>query len=185
MPSDRTQVITYFLEMERPTPSAPLETPPNCSVVQASPCTARFYRFLYREVGEPWLWYERWDLSDGQIDQAIAGAEVHVLWVGGSPAGYVELKQSAFGETQIIYFGLMLDFVGRGFGRYFLDWSVRRAFAQQDVERLWVHTCSLDHENALSTYQRAGFREFRREVANIKIPAEAVARRRKRLPTAS
>lgn len=165
-------VETIFLEMHgRPLRNA--ATPPELgvTVVRAESPTVSFYRYLYRTVGEPWLWYERNALSDEELSAAITapGIELHVLWVRGVPAGYVELDCKAAKQTQILYFGLVPEFIGRGLGRFFLDWAVDRAFSRP-IGRLWVHTCSLDHPRALDTYRRAGFREYDRERGTIYDP---------------
>jgi GNAT superfamily N-acetyltransferase len=87
-----------------------------------------------------------------------------VLYAGGVPAGYFELERRADGETQILYFGLVFEFIGRGFGAWFLQAAVDAAWLP-GPKRVFVHTCTYDHPRALGLYQRAGFRVYqRREV---------------------
>jgi GNAT superfamily N-acetyltransferase len=172
-------VTTYFLELFSAPKTARPSQPTRTSVKRAKNSDLELYRCLYQEVGETWLWYERWNFDDEELRAALDGAEVHVLWVDNTPAGYVEFKKQSERDMQIIYFGLRAEFVGRGLGRFFLDWSVRYAFSHE-IDRLWVHTCSLDHENALPTYHGVGFREFRRESCEIPIPAAARERQEKR-----
>ena len=88
--------------------------------------------------------------------------EVNVLWVEGVPAGLMELDLRSPSEIQLLYFGLMPDFIGRGLGRFALDWTVDRAWSFQP-SRFWVHTCDLDHPHALPNYQRAGIVIYDRE----------------------
>lgn len=154
-----------------------LPQPAGAVVERVERPTARFYRYLYRGVGEPWIWCERWDASDEQLLEWIAAPhiELYVLRHGGAPAGYVELDCHRPDETQIAYFGLFVEHIGHGLGRYLLDWSVRTAFAR-GISRLWVHTCNLDHARALATYQRAGFIEYQREEGMVEIPTAALER---------
>ena len=70
---------------------------------------------------------------------------------------------------EVAYFGLMPEFIGRGLGRYLLEWAVSKAF-DTEPERLWVHTCNFDHPGALAVYQRAGFRPYQQERVVIDDP---------------
>jgi GNAT superfamily N-acetyltransferase len=123
------------------------------------------YRSLYDAVGRPWHWVDRKRLSDDELARILGdpAVEVHVLRVGGEPAGYAELDRRVAGEIELAYFGLMPAFVGQGLGGYFLRWAVARAWSYAP-RRVWVHTCTLDHPSALPCYLRAGFREYARAV---------------------
>lgn len=148
--------------------------------MRASPPSLAFYRFLYRSVGALWHWTDRTRLSDAALAALVTPVNVyvHVLYLDGSPAGYVEIAYGPFdageavaeAEAQIVYFGLVPEAIGRGAGRAFLDWAVREAFAEGDrrdstLRRLRVHTCSLDHPRALATYEGAGFHVERVETS--------------------
>jgi hypothetical protein len=41
--------------------------------------------------------------------------------------------------------------------------AIRRAF-RRDIERLFLHTCSLDHPGALDFYRRSGFVAYKRAI---------------------
>jgi GNAT superfamily N-acetyltransferase len=158
----RVQTRVWLLEM-RARPRRPRARPPqpDIEVVQAKRITASFYRYLYDTVGAPWCWTARRLVDDETLRRRLhaRGVEIHVLWVAGVPAGYVELDAGDPDEVYIAYFGLIPDFIGRGLGRFFLDWAVDRAW---DIghPRLRVQTCDLDHEAALPNYERAGFRRY-------------------------
>jgi GNAT superfamily N-acetyltransferase len=64
--------------------------------------------------------------------------------------------------VEIVQFGLMREFIGQGLGKYFLQWAIDRAWAG-NPERLWLHTCTLDHPAALPNYLKAGFTVFKQE----------------------
>lgn len=154
-------VTTYYLEMlAPPTAVAVRPLPAGSLVMQAHQPTISFYRYLYNSVGEPYEWLDRQRLSDGELGGIIqdTAVELHVLYAHGVPAGYAELdrRQTEQNEIELAYFGLLPEFVGRGYGLSFLQWAIQRAWSYQP-RRLWVHTCSLDHPNALSVYQQAGF----------------------------
>jgi ribosomal protein S18 acetylase RimI-like enzyme len=155
--------ITYLemtakpLRLPRPAPAAKL------ALMRAERCTPAFYRYLYIQVGEPWLWFERRLWTDGQLRTHLArdDIEVSVFYVGGVPAGYFELQRAATGDTELCYFGLLPDFIGQGLGFHFLQAAVDNAWLGA-TRRLWVHTSSYDHPRALGLYQRAGFRVYAR-----------------------
>ncbi|WP_025770869.1 GNAT family N-acetyltransferase [Thioalkalivibrio sp. HK1] len=122
-----------------------------------------FYRYLYNTVGAKWHWYERRRLADEVLEAIIHDplVEILVAYSGGVPAGYAELDCRRSKEVEIAYFGLIPEFIGKGIGPSLLDRAIRSAFAgndrRQKPERVWLHTCTLDHPAALSVYRRAGF----------------------------
>jgi ribosomal protein S18 acetylase RimI-like enzyme len=167
-------VVTYLEMRQRPT-RAPAPAPLGRSaLMRVDACPVAFYRYLYAQVGEPWLWYERRRLDDAAL-AAIIGretTEIFVLYIGGAPGGYFELDRSVPGETELAYFGLVREFIGRGWGRFLLDAAVDAAWTGE-VRRVWVHTCTLDHPRAIGAYQRAGFQVYDRRPDRFPDPREA------------
>ena len=88
------------------------------------------------------------------------------------PAGFAELERAADGSVEMVYFGLLPDFVGRGVGRAFLDAVVGRAW-DSGTTRVWLHTCTLDHPRALANYLAGGFRVVREEAYTARLEAAA------------
>jgi GNAT superfamily N-acetyltransferase len=131
--------------------------------------TVSFYRYLYNTIGRDWYWYERRQMDDETLATFIHDAKVavYVLYVGGVPAGYVEIDSRRHPSIEISYLGLMPEFVGRGLGRYLVNWAVDTAWGM-DPQRIWIHTCDLDHPAALPLYQKVGFTAFNQE--RIAIP---------------
>ena len=82
--------------------------------------------------------------------------EVHVLMVDGAPAGFAELDRRKEGEIELVQFGLMGAFIGQGLGKYFLQWTIDKAWSYSP-KRFWLHTCTKDHPAALPNYLKAGF----------------------------
>ena len=66
-------------------------------------------------------------------------------------------------SIELAYFGLMPEFIGKGLGKFFLNAMIDRAWAHKP-KRVWLHTCTLDHPQALAVYQRAGFTPYKQEV---------------------
>jgi ribosomal protein S18 acetylase RimI-like enzyme len=95
------------------------------------------------------------------------------LWLltsGAAPAGYFELREHDDRSIEIAYFGLLPEFVGRGWGGHLLTRAVETAW-EMKPDRVWLHTCTLDHPAALPNYRQRGFRVVREEVYTTELPA--------------
>ena len=169
----KLEVTITYLEMTEPPHLAAVHPPQGekLALLHAEPPTVDFYRYLYDTVGRPWLWYDRRTLGDEVLKKIIEdeAVEVYVLYVNGVPAGFAELDRRQQPEIELAYFGLMPSFIGKGYGRYFLTWVIERAWSYEP-ERLWVHSCDLDHPKALATYQQCGFAPYDQEKRLIDDP---------------
>jgi GNAT superfamily N-acetyltransferase len=157
-------VTVYYLEMRAPSTRVVPAPRDGLSVIHARTPSIGYYRFLYDAVGKPHHWLTRRKMSDEALATLIHNPldELHVLHVDGSPAGFAELDRRQPGQIELVQFGLMPDFIGQGLGKWFLQWTVDKAWSYQP-DRVWLHTCSLDHEAAVPNYLQAGFVEYRRE----------------------
>jgi len=178
--SDKVPISITFLEMTaRPTlPAVSVPAKQKIALLRAERCTVSFYRYLYDAVGRRWLWVERKRMSDANLQEIIRheSVDIHVLYVGGVPAGYSELDRRRPPEIDIAYFGIVPEFIGQGFGPYFLRWTIDAAW-QHAPMRLTVNTCNLDHPAALPLYQKFGFRVYdrRQGLLDISVPASPPA----------
>jgi len=167
------EVVTTYLEMTAPPASPPPPTPLGpLALMRAEKPTVSFYRYLYNTVGAGHQWWERRIISDEDLCAAIQAEhiDVVVLYVGGVPAGYYELGENDGGRLiELVYFGLIPEFIGQGYGAYLLRTAVDDAWSR-GPERLTVHTCNLDHPNALQVYQRGGFEVYDQETRVIEDP---------------
>ncbi|MHC5159295.1 MAG: GNAT family N-acetyltransferase [Planctomycetota bacterium] len=158
----RAVTITY-LEMLAPgwlraklNPEPPLRIL-ECVLRQPDLC-----KFMYQWVGRNWDWKDRLCWSDDQWGAYIADENVR-MWlasVQGSIAGYFELVRQAERNIKISYFGLLPECIGKGYGGYMLTEAIRLAW-EWDAKRVWVHTCTLDHEGALSNYLARGMKIYK------------------------
>jgi GNAT superfamily N-acetyltransferase len=158
----KLEVVVTFLEMlDPPDRPAAIIPPGKVAIVRAENPTLSFYRYLYNTVGEPWLWWLRRLMGDDELAEILAKPETHVyvLYVAGVPAGFAELDLTDLEENGVIdlhYMGLIPDFIGKGYGKYLLNWAIDTAWGLKP-QRITVNTCSLDHPTALGAYQKAGF----------------------------
>jgi GNAT superfamily N-acetyltransferase len=158
-----TVKTTYLQMLARPERFVP---PPRegLAVIHAEKPTVTYYRFLYDSVGRDYGWTSRKKLSDAELARLLQDPriEVHVLMVAGVPAGYAELDRRIVGGIKLVQFGLMPEFIGQGLGRYFLQWTIDKAWSY-GPRRFWLHTCSKDHPAALPNYLKAGFAIYKEE----------------------
>jgi GNAT superfamily N-acetyltransferase len=154
LPAGHVGAVVTFLEMNaRPAP-APLPPSP-LSLVRWESIDPTRYRALFARVGARWLWFSRLAMSDAQLLETAG--EVHeVQDATGEPVGLVELDFRLPGDCLIRFLGLVPALAGRGHGRWLFAETLARAWAP-GVERVRVHTCTLDHPAALPAYLRAGF----------------------------
>jgi GNAT superfamily N-acetyltransferase len=165
LPEGKIAAVVTYLEMtSRPdvTAGAP---PPGFRLERQSPVDITAYREVFKAVGEPWLWFSRLDLTDDALHRILnrQSAEVWFLMNGARPKGLLELDREHWPDVEIVYFGLTPDIIGRGAG----SWLMRRALEMiwaQCPERVWLHTCTLDHPKAISFYIKQGFRAFGRAI---------------------
>jgi GNAT superfamily N-acetyltransferase len=157
-------VTVYYLEMLAPSGRTVRSPGDGLTVLHARRPTVPYYRFLYQAVGRDYHWLSRRKLSDAQLAEILSDPrlEVHVLHVDGSPAGFAELDRRQGRDIELVQFGLMADFIGQGLGKWFLQWTIDKAWTYRP-QRFWLHTCSLDHPAALPTYEKAGLVRYKTE----------------------
>ena len=162
--------VVTFLEMrERPKlsiPSSPLklrrETHPQPDD----------YRALFRKVGARWLWFSRLIMDDAQLSAIIADPKVELSTVvdeAGEDVGMLELDFREDGACELSFVGLIPELSGQGHGRWLLAEAVNRAW-RENINRVHVHTCTLDHPAALGAYRRAGFTAYERAIERFPDP---------------
>ena len=160
-------VTTYYLEMDRREElNYKGNSDPEFQIIECTVKQYEFNRFLYEFVGAPWQWVDKLGWNKQQWKQ-YAEADSLRTWVAykyGSPAGYYELQFQENGDVEIAYFGMAKLFIGKGHGGYLLSHALKTAF-DSGVKRVWVHTCTLDHPNALNNYLARGLRIYREEVS--------------------
>jgi GNAT superfamily N-acetyltransferase len=158
-------VTTYYLEMTSPDDLKGKPEPAGLEVIEAEVKEFRFNRYLYQLVGEQWQWTDKLSLTDDEWRQYAEQDNLRT-WVAyhkGSIAGYYELQKQEDGNVEIVYFGFAPRFIGKGLGGYLLTRTLASAWSWGDTRRVWVHTCSLDHEAALSNYQARGMKVYKTE----------------------
>ena len=120
-------------------------------------------RDLHVRIGTPYRWpsASRTD-EDWESWLAEPDRQYRLVEYRGDVAGAADIEPQAGGDVEITTFGLLPEFVGKGLGGYALTLVVADAWALPGARRVWLHTSTLDHPNALPNYLRRGFRSFSR-----------------------
>jgi ribosomal protein S18 acetylase RimI-like enzyme len=168
----QVEVTTWYLQMLSPSGLRAVPCPTAAAqVVRAEVPSPELNRYLYTSVGAGWYWLDRlgWDYTRWLAYLDRPELETWVLYVSGTPAGYVELEAQAEGNVEVAYFGLLPRFIGQRLGGYLLSEGIARGWAM-GARRVWVHTCSLDGPNALANYQARGFQVYDQRTVTVELP---------------
>lgn len=160
------KITTYYLEIQNPDKLNYKENKrSDFKVMECKIKQFRYNRFLYNLVGEKWQWFDNNSWSDEKWKEYAESdmLRTFVGYIEGAPAGYYELLKGDDGDVQISYFGLAAPFFNMGLGGYLLSHAIDSAF-KWNTNRVWVHTCTLDHPNALNNYLARGMSIYKEEV---------------------
>jgi GNAT superfamily N-acetyltransferase len=161
--------VVTFLEMRAP-PTG--EIPPHTlrlrRVHQPEPDA---YRSLFRKIGARWLWFSRLAMADAELEAIIAHPRVELYEVTAVEpvVGMLELDFREDGQCELAFLGLVPELAGMGKGRWLLAEALRLAW-RDSVERVHVHSCTLDHPAALHAYRRAGFTPYKLAIESFPDP---------------
>ncbi|HYL27527.1 MAG TPA: GNAT family N-acetyltransferase [Candidatus Nitrosotalea sp.] len=125
----------------------------------------RRYRALFHRVGDEYLWTMRLLLTDEELTELLREPhyEVYAFKMPTGDEGLLELDFRVAGECEIGLFGVAAPSIGSGAGRWLMNRAIEIAWSHP-IERLWLHTCTLDHPSALDFYKRSGFEPYARKV---------------------
>jgi ribosomal protein S18 acetylase RimI-like enzyme len=126
-------------------------------------------KFFYKNIGKKHKWIDRLVWTENQWIHYVSSEKVktYVLKYKDDLAGFFELIfHSEKNEVEIAYFGILEEFQNKKLGSYLLSQAIKKSF-KRNINRVWVHTCSLDHKNALNNYIGRGMKIFKTETIRI------------------
>ena len=139
------------------------------SVKLVDPRDFQLNKFFYKNVGKNHHWIDRLVWTDKQWAEYVFDEKVktYVLKNKDDLAGYFELiLHNDKNEVEIAYLGLLEEYQNQKLGSFLLTEAIKNSFLK-NVKRVWVHTCSLDHKNALKNYLSRGMKIFKKEKLHI------------------
>ena len=141
----------------------------DCSLNLLKPINFQLNKFFYKNIGKKHKWTDRLVWTEAQWIDYVSSKKVktYILKYQNDLAGYFELIfHSDEKEVEIAYFGLLEEFQNKKLGSYLLSQAIKKSLNSK-VNRVWVHTCSLDHKNALNNYLSRGMKVFKEEIVSI------------------
>ena len=139
------------------------------SIKIVEPRDFQLNKFFYKNVGKNHQWVDRLIWTDQQWSNYTSDDKVktYILKNKDDLAGYFELiSHEDKKEVEIAYLGLLEEYYNMKLGSYLLSAAIRNSFLDK-TKRVWVHTCSLDHQNALNNYLSRGMKIFKKETISI------------------
>ena len=133
------------------------------------PSDFQINRFFYKSVGKNHYWVDRLVWNEKQWTDYTTSPKVktYVLKKKDELVGFFELIiHKDNNEIEIAYLGLLEEYQNKKLGAFILSFAIRKSFLN-NPKRVWVHTCSLDHKNALNNYISRGMKIFKTETLNI------------------
>jgi ribosomal protein S18 acetylase RimI-like enzyme len=137
----------------------------NYSVELVNPKDFQLNKFFYKNIGKNYQWVDRLIWTDLDWIKYISNEKLstYILKNEDEIAGYFELLYNKdIKEVEIAYFGILEEYFGKKLGGYLLSEAIKFSF-NLSCTRVWVHTCSLDHKNALHNYLSRGMKIFKSE----------------------
>ena len=128
-------------------------------------------KFFYKQIGKDHRWIDRLVWDDQKWIQYVENSKVktYILQDEEELVGYCEkIFHYEKKNCEIAYLGILKEYYGKKYGGYLLTEAIKNSFID-GIEKVWVHTCSLDHKNALKNYQSRGMKIFKSETINLNI----------------
>ena len=141
----------------------------NYSLNLLKPINFQLNKFFYKNIGKNHKWVDRLVWTENQWIEYVSSGKVktYVFKFKDDLAGFFELiSHTEKKEIEIAYFGLLEEFQNKKLGSYLLSQAILKSF-KGSINRVWVHTCSLDHKNALNNYISRGMKIFKTETIKI------------------
>ena len=142
---------------------------PNFKIIEVDPPDFQLNKFFYKQIGRNHRWIDRLAWTDKKWIQYVENPRIKtfILKDNNNLAGYYEtIRDLDKDQCEIAYFGILEEYIGKKCGGYLLSYAIKRLF-KEGMSRVWLHTCSLDHENAIKNYLARGMKVFKSEKINV------------------
>ncbi len=139
------------------------------SLVLLDPTNFQLNKFFYKNIGKKHKWVDRLIWSEQKWIDYVSRSNVktYVLQKKDDLVGFFELIFHLENkEIEIAYFGILEEYQNKKLGSFLLSQAIKKSF-NENINRVWLHTCSLDHKNALKNYLARGMKIFKSEIVKI------------------
>ena len=167
-----TKVNRNYLEISSIEELNYSQSPNNkCELFEINPPDFQINKFFYKLIGNDHRWIDRlvWDDQKWISYVNNPNVKTYVLKENDDLVGYFEqITNTEKNDCEIAYFGILKEFYGKKYGAHLLSLAITKCF-EQKINKIWLHTCSLDHKNALKNYLARGMKIFKSETINLDI----------------
>ena len=164
------KVERYYLEINSLQSLKKVDSPDQKLLLEkVNPPNIEINKFFYKNIGKNHRWIDRlvWDNLKWTSYLNNKNVHTYVLKLDNELVGYFEvIFDQSTNSSEIAYFGILENYIEKKFGGFMLSEAIKKCFELYS-KRVWVHTCTLDHKNALKNYINRGMKIFREETINI------------------
>ena len=160
-----SRVKRYFLEIKDFSNPIELNIPENYQIILDNKKDFRLNKFFYKQIGADHYWRDRliWSDKEWLKYSQNKNLETHIIKKAEDLVGFYEQEyHPGSNEVELINMGILKEFRGLKLGSTLLNHAIASA-SRKNPNRMWVHTCSLDHKHALQNYMSKGFEIFKEE----------------------
>ena len=166
------KIDRYYLEINSLKNLNKYNCPDNNLILEkVTPPNIELNKFFYKNIGKKHRWVDRlaWDNLKWISYLENEKVQTYTLKLNKDLVGYFEVVHDlSTNSSEIAYLGILDDYIEKKFGGYLLSEAIKICF-EFNSQRVWVHTCSLDHKNALKNYLKRGMKIFKEEIINLNI----------------
>ena len=140
------------------------------SIELVNPSDFQINKFFYKNIGKRHRWTDRLAWSEADWIKYVSNlkVETYILKLVNDLAGYFELIiHTNSQEIEIAYFGLLEEYHNKKLGGFLLSEAIKKSFLKKNIKRVWLHTCTFDHKNALKNYLARGMTIYKKETVKI------------------
>ena len=144
---------------------------PNFKINQLDPPDFQLNKFFYKQIGKKYRWIDRLAWGDKKWIEYVENPRVKtfILKENNNLVGFYETVRDLDNDhSEIAYFGILEEYFGKKCGGYLLSEAIKKLF-EDGISRVWLHTCSLDHKNAIKNYLARGMQVFKSEKINVEV----------------
>ena len=145
------------------------DSPEGYTVNLIEPTDFQLNKFFYKNIGKKHKWIDRLIWSEEQWIKYVSNRNIKTFVLKNKKdlVGFYELIfHDEKKEVEIAYFGILEEYQNKKLGSFLLSDAIKKSF-QKNIDRVWLHTCSLDHKNALNNYLSRGMKIFKSEIVRI------------------
>ena len=126
---------------------------------------AKYFFKLYNLVGHDYEWNDMYSFKSSQVEKMLKNLSIdfYLFFKNLQLLGFFILDFRKDKVCDLMYFGLLPDAIGFGYGTQMLKIALKKS-SDKKFKKIIVNTNTLDHPNALPLYKKMGFKIVKKEI---------------------